>query len=196
MTKNELNQCVMRYEKDLFSFCRYLTVNSEEANDLFQDTFLAFVEKYRNLDVNDNVKSYLLSIAVKLNKNRVRKIAWRNRIAPIKQPVEDEYGAREADDELPDMDEKDYPLMTVIKNEEADMIRELVKLLPEKYKTVILLFYMEELSTTQIAKVLRIPQGTVLSRLNFARKMLKERIEEDEKDNLTYAKCEMRRQYE
>lgn len=50
--------------------------------------------------------------------------------------------------------------------------------LPEKYKTVILLFYMEELSLEEIAKLLDIPKGTVASRLHKAKNILKSRLED------------------
>lgn len=50
--------------------------------------------------------------------------------------------------------------------------------LPEKLKVVVLLFYMEDLSTAQIAEIIKVPVGTVLSRLYRARKILRKKLED------------------
>lgn len=172
MTRDELDQCVVEYEKDVFSFCRYLTGNREDANDLFQDTFLTFIQKHKELDRDQNVKGYLLSIAIGINKNRIRKIAWRNRIAPSQAIMEN-------DTPLDAIDEQ-TPLTKVLEDEQARLIKEMVRALPEKYKIVILLYYMEEQTTPQIASILKIPQGTVLSRLHQAKKILKKELMDQE----------------
>jgi len=49
--------------------------------------------------------------------------------------------------------------------------------MPRKYKEIIILYYYEELSTRDISKVLRIPEGTVRSRLFRARTVLKSSID-------------------
>lgn len=51
--------------------------------------------------------------------------------------------------------------------------------LPEKYSTVLDLFYYEELFTTEIAEILGIRQSAVTTRLSRARTMLKEKLGED-----------------
>ena len=70
------------------------------------------------------------------------------------------------------------PVEQMIHEERYELVREAVKRLPDKLKIVTLLFYMEDLSTTQIAEVMKIPTGTVLSRLYQARKILKKELED------------------
>jgi RNA polymerase sigma-70 factor (ECF subfamily) len=82
MTIQELEQCIALYGKDIYSFCRHLANDRDLADDLYQDTFLEALKKISDIRYRDNPKSYLLSIALRIWKNRVRKIAWRNRIAP------------------------------------------------------------------------------------------------------------------
>lgn len=82
------------------------------------------------------------------------------------------------------MADEDTPLAKVLEDEQMCMVREMVRQLPEKYKIVVLLFYMEEQTVVQIASILKIPQGTVLSRLHQARKILKKKILENEMDNV------------
>lgn len=65
----------------------------------------------------------------------------------------------------------------VLQAEERRCVRRAVLSLPEKYRIVILLFYMEELSIEEISAVQNIPKGTVKSRLHQARKLLKQQLE-------------------
>jgi RNA polymerase sigma-70 factor (ECF subfamily) len=74
-------------------------------------------------------------------------------------------------------DENPSPEMLFLQKEEIDTVHLAVNGLPEKQKLVLLLFYMENLSTAQIAAILNIPQGTVLSRLHQARKRLQHELE-------------------
>ena len=102
MTIQELERCIQLYSKDIYSFCMHLTKEKGSADDLYQDTFLEAMKKLAVIRYEDNPKSYLLSVAIRLWKNRVRKFAWRNRIAPQvgETALEQEGGA------TPDVSEK------------------------------------------------------------------------------------------
>lgn len=56
-------------------------------------------------------------------------------------------------------------------------VRAAVLRLPDKMKVTVLLYYMEERSVEEIAEILRIPKGTVKSRLHQARKILRKELE-------------------
>lgn len=171
MTKQELEMCIDKYNKDIYSFCLHLTGHPQEADDLYQDTFLTAVECKEKIEYDKNPKSYLLSIALRLWKNKRRKYAWRKRIADM-QPVADEQSAGMAESPEPSPEER------VTQMEKNTVIRMAVDKLPVKLKIVVLLFYMEDLSTAQIAETMKIPAGTVLSRLHRARKILKKDLED------------------
>jgi len=57
-------------------------------------------------------------------------------------------------------------------------LRELINGLPEKMRLTVLMFYASDMSLKQISREMRVPQGTVKSRLNAAKKILKEKMEE------------------
>lgn len=171
MTNKELEQCIYEYGTEIYSFCRYLTRSPQEADDLYQDTFLKAVELNGKIDAEKNPKSYLLSIALRIWKNRKRKFAWRKRITEEKILAE-EKNSRECENIEQSPEEK------LLKNEEQTMVRRAVEKLQEKQKIVILLYYMEELSVAQIAEVVNVPVGTVKSRLYQARKMLEKELED------------------
>ena len=176
MTNTELENCIARYGTAIYSFCRQLTRSSQMADDLYQDTFLKAMELNSNIDQTQNPKSYLLSIALRLWKNKKRKFAWRMRIAPM-HPLSDGTGA---DTEI---SPESTPEEQLLKQEETDLVRQAVERLPDRLRIQTLLYYMEDLSTAEIAAVLKIPAGTVKSRLYQARIRLKKELEEilDEK---------------
>ena len=167
MTMKELERCIEVYGKDLYTFCLWLAKNQEHADDLYQDTFLTAIEVIDRIDNEDNIKSYLLSISIRIWKNRKRKWAWRNRIAPTVEITED------IDVDLA-CEEKDR----VLEGEKTVVIKTAIAALPEKYRIIILLYYMEEVSQDKIASILHVPIGTVKSRLYTARKLLKSELEE------------------
>ena len=171
MTKQELEMCIDEYGKDIYSFCKHLTNNLQEADDLYQDTFLTAVEIKEKIDYDNNPKSYLLSIALRIWKNKKRKFAWRKRIADVRF-ISDERDAGMGESAEMSLEER------ITGKEKDEAIRMAVSRLPDKLKIVVLLFYMEDLSTAQIAEAVKIPAGTVLSRLHQARKVLKKELED------------------
>lgn len=169
MNYEELEACIQAYGKDIYSFCSQLTGNRQEADDLYQDTFLKIVEIRSRLDFGNNPKGYLLSVSVNLWRNRKRKFAIRQRITGP------EISADDTVLELPSGERSVEEQM--ISREEKALVRRAVEKLPDKYRLPILLFYMEELKLAEISDILGIPQGTVKSRLYKAKKVLEKELE-------------------
>lgn len=138
MNQMELDIFMEKHGRDILSFCKYLTKNTDEAEDLCQDTFLLGIEKAEQYEDDSHAKNYMLSIAVRLWKNRKRKYAWRRRIMDEQIIPKSEY-------EQENTGEINSPEAVVIKNEEHAFVRECVDRLPEKKRMVILLYYMEGL---------------------------------------------------
>lgn len=171
MTKQELEMCVNEYGRDIYSFCKHLTNNLPEADDLYQDTFLTATGLMDKIDYGNNPKSYLLSIALRIWKNKKRKYAWRKRIADMRSMADERDVSPGESTEL-------SPEERIVGKERDESIRMAVNRLPEKLRIAVLLFYMEDLPTAQIARVMKIPAGTVLSRLHQARKILRKELED------------------
>ena len=145
---------------DLYKFCSRLTYSKEDADDLFQETFLRTLEQMDKLRTVENPNRRLFSTAIYVWKEWQRKVARRNRIAPIKIYVEEEVNHHSrVEDEI-------------ILEEESRMVREIVSELPEKLRIPIILYYSIEMNTAEIASVLQLPKGTVKSRLYKGRKMV------------------------
>ncbi len=169
MNKLRLEQIITEYGNSIYSFCYYLTSDRQEAEDLYQDTFLKAIELDR-MDFNINPKSYLLGIRVNLWRNRLRKNY--NRQKNI------DYLTRQRESNLYYTEDDISPEDTVQKAEIKCIVHSAVNRLDKKYKLVVLLYYMEEMSVAQIAQILKIPQGTVKNRLYKARKLLEKQLED------------------
>ncbi|HBA97026.1 MAG TPA: RNA polymerase subunit sigma-70 [Lachnospiraceae bacterium] len=172
MSITELEKCINMYGNDIYAFCLHLVYNQHEAEELYQDTFLKAMELLDGIEAGSNPKSYLLSITIRLWKNRKRKYAWRRRIAGIESLAED---GEEADIG------SGYSLEEeVLRKEQARQLRRAVSALDEKYRLPVYLYYMEDMAVSEIAGILKIPKGTVKSRLYKAREILKEKLAADE----------------
>ena len=154
-------ELIEQHGESVYRLCCSLTRSKEDADDLFQDTFLKAFEQ------GFDRSSLLFSTAVYIWKSRKRKFARRHRIAPT-IPIDDVQvsgGVLEED---------------VIRDDEFRIVRELVADLPEKIRIPITLYYTVELSIAEIAETLGIPEGTVKSRLHKGRKIIEEGLRKHE----------------
>ena len=139
-----------------FSVCR----NRADADDVVQDTLLRYYSLSKDYASEAHLKAWLIRVAV----NRAKDITssfWR------KHQVEWE----------------DYMNELAFEEPEDGRLFEAVMRLPEKYRTVIHLFYYEDYAVEEIAGILRRPCGTVKSQLNRGRKLLKHMLQEGWNDD-------------
>lgn len=169
MNKQLLEHYIEAYGTDIYSFCIRLTQNREQAEELYQDTFLAMCEK-EDWKEEGNVKSYLLGITIKRWQNRKRKFAWRKRIA-AEIPLSKEQGleAFSTDENLE---------QHMVSKEEQEAVWKAVYKLPEQLRIVILLYYMEDFKVAEIAEKLSLSISNVKSKLMRARRYLKQELED------------------
>ncbi|MBR1771122.1 MAG: sigma-70 family RNA polymerase sigma factor [Lachnospiraceae bacterium] len=171
MNKIELEVFIGKYGRDIYSFCCYLTRSKQEADDLYQDSFVQILEKQGLPEDEEGAKNLALSTAVRLWKDKKRKFTRRRRIE------EEKYIPMTlADDEWKTSAET--PEAEMLKDEQNEYIKKCVVALPEKLKLVVLLYYMENRKMNEIADVLHIPIGTVKSRLHRAKAILSDELKE------------------
>lgn len=171
VTRDEFEALLIRYEKDIYAVCLRLTGSRDEADELFQDTWLAAMEQKDAIDFRRNPKSWLIGKAVLQWKAKKRKYARRQRIAP----------QADADEQLESVyfvSRQPLPEQVAEDQEIAKILSQEVSALKERYRIVVVLHYAMDLTAAEIADILKIPSGTVESRLYKARKILRERMEE------------------
>ena len=141
-----------------------ITHNGEDAADIAQETF---VRAYRNLDKFDASRPlfpWLYRIARNLCINRIRRVTNRETSLPDFDVVRDSRSG---------------PEDAAIGMQTQDEVRAAVASLPGIHRRIIELSHFEECSYREIAEILEIPLGTVMSRLYHARKKLREVLERE-----------------
>ena len=169
MDVSEFECFLQEYEKDIFSFCCYLTMNSDKADDLYQDTVLQAFEMIEKIDVSNNPKSFFFSIAVGKWKNARRKTKRRNKIAPTIL-----FGDFTGD-LIGGIEPEHQTQITIF----MDCINATLSKMDDKFKIPLILFYFDGCNDDSISKICNIPKGTVKSRLHKGRKILKEALEKE-----------------
>lgn len=160
---------VEQYGDSLYRYCKSLTYTLEDAEDLYQQTFLKALELHKRILSDKNPKAYLMSVASNIWRNHKSKYARHERIAPV-------ISSESEGVQIADMKGEGDVLEQLVREEELADLRNCVERLPEKQKQVIKLFYAGELPVEDIARVLKIPKGTVKSRLYQAKERLREEM--------------------
>ena len=146
----------------------------ERAVDLAQETF---VRVYMNVDryqANYSFSTYIYRIASNLAISDLRQ-RKRRKLIPI--PTFFDKDGDEVEMELPD-ERNVSPDTTMINDERRRAVAKAITTLPEKYRTAVILRDVEGRSYEEISQVLGLSDGTVKSRINRARNLLKEKLSE------------------
>ncbi|MBR1854770.1 MAG: sigma-70 family RNA polymerase sigma factor [Lachnospiraceae bacterium] len=175
MKTDEFELFVQTYGKDILRFCRMTTGSREAGDELYQDTMLKLLEKREKLDAGQNTKSYAVSMAIFLWKNRRKKHAVRARLTPTDSMESLCDEGTQFSDGL--QENSNSPEQIMLRQDEAAEVQRMVAALPEKYRLPIHLYYAAEMQINDIAVLLHLPEGTVKSRMRKAKQLLKERLE-------------------
>lgn len=139
-----------------------LTRNQADAEDLVQDAAFRAHRGFASFTPGSNFRAWFLRILVNCHYSRLRRERSR--------PVTDLYLSRWSEAGFPTRGPD--PAAQLLDKLGAQRIVDAVNLLPEEYRTVSTLYFMDDLSYKEIARVLQCPVGTVRSRLHRGRKLL------------------------
>ncbi len=156
---SSFKELVKRYEPRIAATVKGMLGNVSEAEDVGQETFIRFYKGIKKFRGDASVGTYLTRIAINLSLNELKR---RKRKSMIFQENNEESF------ELPDKDTKTGF------DENKEFIHKAIQKLPAKFRSVIVLRLIDGCSTDETAKILKIPTGTVLSRLARAQQKLKE----------------------
>jgi RNA polymerase sigma-70 factor (ECF subfamily) len=151
------SQLVDAHYTPLFRFALSLTKNSSDAGDLTQQTFFIWAKQGHALRDAGKAKSWLFTT---LYREFLRGRRRADRVTAL-----EDLGPAEADPPAPDID--------VITGMDAGLVVEALQEVDEVYRTPLTLFYMQDLSYKEIAGMLEVPIGTVMSRLSRGKAQLR-----------------------
>lgn len=162
---------VERYQSRIINLITRFIGDPDRAQDIAQEVFIRVYRNRERYRKSGKFSTWIFTIAANLAKNEIRRKVRHRRVVSLDE--EREFGS--LGDTLPD--ERPGPKQTLERRELEVMILKAIEDLPERYRMALVLRDIEGLSYDEVSKVLGIPGGTVRSRINRARLMVKEKLE-------------------
>jgi RNA polymerase sigma-70 factor (ECF subfamily) len=159
-------QIVKLHWRKVFNVAYQFVGSHEQAEDLAQDIFLKIFRSLDSFDRRANFQTWLISVSRNLCIDHYRSV--RKERQTIDRDVTSE--------DLSPASSGASPLATLENRDLAALLRQALHTLPESLRVAVLLRDIQELSYLEIAERLRLPEGTVKSRINRGRKELARQI--------------------
>lgn len=139
-----------KYKDTVFRIALNYYGNTYDAEDTVQEVFLKLYTCSKQFENHEHIRNWLIRVTINQCKNTLR-MPWRNRNVDLEDLAES---------------------ITFEHSEQSDLFLSVMSL-PEKYRTVLYLFYYEEFSVKEISKILKLQESAVTTRLSRARNQLK-----------------------
>ena len=152
MTKWDINLIVEEYADTITRICYSYGKNYDDTQDIMPNVFLKLMRANPKFDSKEHEKAWIIRVTINECKDFLKNIFRR-------------HASLEEIQEIPIEEEEDL-----------SYIREAVLKLPDKYKSVIYLFYYEGYTAVEIAGILHKKENTIYTWMNRARQMLKEMV--------------------
>lgn len=161
------------YNQMVYSLSCNLTKNREEADNVFQETWLQVARHIHQLDQTKNPKNWLYTICL----NCFRQLYNQDK---RKRSFVKAYSSEEAYDyELENMTDNERTVEEQLTaNERKAYLRQVINQLNELYRVPIIMFYFENLSYNEISEILDLPLTTLKYRLHRGKKLIKTEMED------------------
>ncbi len=168
----DFEELVRRYERELFRYLVRYTGEHSLAEDVFQSTFLQVHLKRGLYEDGRPFRPWLYSIATHQAVDALRKAGRHPTLSLDQRLSAGESDAGALIDVL--TGDGDGPIAELEERERAEWVRESIARLPENLRQTLILAYHQDLKYREIAEILKIPVGTVKSRLHAALSKLAE----------------------
>lgn len=149
-----VREAVEEYGDMLYRICLVMLRNTADAEDAVQDTFIRFMQKAPSFQGEEHEKAWLIKVAANVCKDMLRQ---RNKVT-------------ELDEETMD---------TIANSEDDSHILEALMQIPEKFRIVLTLHYIEGYKVDEIAQMIRKSSSAVKMRLSKGRKLLEDKYRKE-----------------
>ena len=170
--QDAFSQLVQRYQRPIFNLVFRMLQQYEEANEITQEAFLAAWQGLPSFRGDARFPTWLYRIAYNcaLKQLETRRRDRALQIAlQAEQALESEDSQRRADAQLDARDRQ-------------TLVQEHLSRLPAKYRIVLILRHLQEMTYEEMAEILKMPVGTIKTHLFRARNLLKERLQGFDRD--------------
>jgi RNA polymerase sigma-70 factor (ECF subfamily) len=153
----------------LYNFARWLSHNSNDAQDLVQETYLKALRGFASFQRGTNFRAWIFQILRNTFLSSCSRLDQRMTVA---MDSEEDGPELAVDTETPET--------ILLSRSDSQLVQKAIEDLPAHYRETLLLCDAEEMSYQEIAQILSIPIGTVMSRLARARKAVRETLHRQE----------------
>lgn len=150
---NKTETAVMLYSDSLMRVAFTYTQNMDDAQDMVQEVFLKYMTKAPAFESAEHEKAWLLRVTINICKNFVNS-AYRKTYTGLDESV-------------------------AVSDSYTTGLFEAINTLPEKYRIVIHLYYYEGYSQKEIARIIKLTESAVATRLQRGRSLLRKKIGDD-----------------
>ena len=162
ISEKQFDYVYNEYAKELYNIAYGYTRNRDDSIDIMQNAYVVLLESNKKFESNEHIKYFLIRVTINesldLLKSASKKRVIKNNDVVVNFPETEK-------------EELQYDLS------------EIVNTLPEKYKTIIILHYYDDMKIKDISSVLKISEPAVKKRLERARNLIKEIIERNYKND-------------
>ena len=159
--RQSLEELIEAYQKSLYAAAFNICRNTDDANDVVQDTFIQYYTTKKQFQDEEHLKAWLLRVTLNCLKSHWR-MAWRRHDTPL-------------DDRIP------FP------EPEDSALDEALRRLTPKYRAAVHLFYYEGYTAEEIARMSGEKPSTIRTRLTRARAQLRELMKGELDDGFSQA---------
>ena len=174
-----------RFERDALVFTNQLyaaalryTKNPEDARDLVQDTYLKAFASFHQFEEGTNLRAWLYRVLTTTFINTYRKDQRRPQISNNEL---EEWQVAEAQSHTSDQGKSAE--VEALENLPDSDIKRALQEIPEEFRMAVYLADVEGFSYKEIAEIVGVPAGTVMSRLHRGRKQLREKLTDYAREN-------------
>lgn len=158
LTEEQFSDIYNTHLNTVYVLCYSFMKNKHDTDDAVQETFIKLIKNGNNFQSDQHMKAWLIVTASNICKNMLKQW-WRK---------------------TESLNEEEIELPPTVSEENTEILEMLLRL-PEKYKAVLHMYYYEEYSTAEIAKILEKKESTVRTLLARGRELLKKEIRSDDK---------------
>ncbi|MCM3729076.1 RNA polymerase sigma factor SigW [Neobacillus cucumis] len=168
--QDAFGEIVEIYKNSVFQLCYRMLGNRHEAEDIAQEAFIRAYVNIQSFKQDKKFSTWLFRIATNLCIDRIRKKKPDYFLDAEVAGTEGltMYSQISSDSPLPESEVESLELQETVQ-------KEILKL-PEKYRSAIVLKYMEDMSLNEISEILNLPLGTVKTRIHRGREALRQQL--------------------
>ena len=166
--QDAFSQLVLRYQRRIFNLVYRMVQHYEEASEITQDAFLAAWQGLPSFRGDARFATWLYRIAYNC---ALKQIEARKRDKALQAVLQAEQALDGLDDRQRESD------AGLAAREQQAVVQEQLSYLPAKYRIVLILRHLQEMTYEEMAEILKMPVGTIKTHLFRARNLLKERLQ-------------------